>query len=74
MHHVVIPLDHEGRWILVTVTPARGALEPPGLVVVTEGSRQKCEAVRVKLLDETSTLAGRATRSSVRNHQTFSDL
>lgn len=57
MHHVVIPLDHEGRWILVTVTPARGALEPPGLVVVTEGSRQKCESVRLRLLDETPTLA-----------------
>lgn len=57
MHHVIIPLDiDQGLWLLLTVTPAREPLKPPGVVLVAQGSRQKCEVVRARLLDETPTL------------------
>lgn len=57
MHHVIIPLDIDRNlWLLLTTTPAPEPLEPPGVVLVAQGSRQKCEAVRTQLLDETPTL------------------
>lgn len=58
MHHVIIPLDiDQGLWLLLTVTPAPEPLEPPGVVLVAQGSRQKCEVVRTQLLDDEPTLA-----------------
>lgn len=57
MHHVIIPFDIDRNlWLLLTVTPAPGPFEPPGVVLVAQGSRQKCEVVRTQLLDETPTL------------------
>lgn len=57
MHHVIIPFDIDRNlWLLLTVTPAPEPLESPGVVLVAQGSRQKCEVVRTRLLDETPTL------------------
>lgn len=57
MHHVIIPFDIDRNlWLLLTVTPAPEPLEPPGVVLVAQGSRQKCEVIRTRLLDETLTL------------------
>lgn len=57
MHHVIIPFDiDQDLWLLLTVTPAPNPLEPPAVVLVARGSRQKCEVVQTRLLDETPTL------------------
>lgn len=57
MHYVISPIDiARNEWALVYVTRPLDPFDPPRVTVIAIGTREKCEAVRQRELDEAPTL------------------